>query len=264
MERHQGDLGARVGRVARSRRPRRARGSDEPRPGRRVPEVRNRERCIHPRAFLRPGSASAQDGRAPVRRRPSSPPPRGSRLSQGVLGVQARPRTARSADGDPGAHRQGMDTRHGFEARNSTHQIKKIGEAELRAFRDLLELPISDKRLADAKPPYYHPGADSDEVEYLLMRRRALGGDAAAQGGALQAARPARGRALRRVPQRQWYSSGVNDHGVRRTAAQPAPRPGHRQPGRSDHPRRGTHLRHGCALQRGEDLRAVRAELRAG
>ena len=64
----------------------------------------------------------------------------------------------------------------GFEARNSTHQIKKIGEAELRAFRDLLELPISDKKLADAKPPYYHPGAESDEVEYLLMRRRALGG----------------------------------------------------------------------------------------
>jgi pyruvate dehydrogenase E1 component len=64
----------------------------------------------------------------------------------------------------------------GFEGRNSTHQIKKIGEAELRAFRDLLELPISDKRLTEAKPPYYHPGADSDEVEYLLMRRRALGG----------------------------------------------------------------------------------------
>jgi pyruvate dehydrogenase E1 component len=64
----------------------------------------------------------------------------------------------------------------GFEGRNSTHQIKKIGEAELHAFRDLLELPISDKRLAEAKPPYYHPGADSDEVEYLLMRRRALGG----------------------------------------------------------------------------------------
>ncbi len=64
----------------------------------------------------------------------------------------------------------------GFEGRNSTHQIKKIGEAELRAFRDLLELPISDKKLAEAKPPYYHPGADSDEVEYLLMRRRALGG----------------------------------------------------------------------------------------
>ncbi len=64
----------------------------------------------------------------------------------------------------------------GFEGRNSTHQIKKIGEAELRAFRDLLQLPISDRRLADSKPPYYHPGADSDEVEYLLMRRRSLGG----------------------------------------------------------------------------------------
>jgi pyruvate dehydrogenase E1 component len=63
-----------------------------------------------------------------------------------------------------------------FEARNATHQIKKIGEAELKAFRDLLQLPIADKLLADGKPPYYHPGPDSDEVEYLQMRRRMLGG----------------------------------------------------------------------------------------
>src|SRR5207249_10133407 len=63
-----------------------------------------------------------------------------------------------------------------FEARNVTHQIKKITEAELRAFRDTLELPIADKQLGDSSPPYYHPGADSDEVEYLMSRRRALGG----------------------------------------------------------------------------------------
>ncbi|MBV8301821.1 MAG: pyruvate dehydrogenase (acetyl-transferring), homodimeric type, partial [Candidatus Dormibacteraeota bacterium] len=63
-----------------------------------------------------------------------------------------------------------------FEARNATHQIKKIGEAELKKFRDTLELPISDKQLGAGDPPYYHPGKDSDEVDYLLTRRRALGG----------------------------------------------------------------------------------------
>src|SRR6202165_2280719 len=63
-----------------------------------------------------------------------------------------------------------------FEGRNATHQIKKIGEAELRAFRDTLELPISDKQLSAGEPPYYHPGADSDEVDYLMTRRLALGG----------------------------------------------------------------------------------------
>ena len=63
-----------------------------------------------------------------------------------------------------------------FEARNATHQIKKMTEAELRAFRDTLELPITDKRLADGNIPYYHPGEDSEEVAYLRMRRRALGG----------------------------------------------------------------------------------------
>jgi len=60
------------------------------------------------------------------------------------------------------------------EARNMTHQKKKLDLAELKKFRDLLELPITDKKLEDA--PLYHPGADSEEVKYLLERRRALGG----------------------------------------------------------------------------------------
>ncbi|MFN2569044.1 MAG: pyruvate dehydrogenase (acetyl-transferring), homodimeric type, partial [Candidatus Dormibacteria bacterium] len=63
-----------------------------------------------------------------------------------------------------------------FEGRNATHQLKKIGEAELRAFRDTLGLPITDKQLANGDPPYHHPGPESDVVEYLLMRRRELGG----------------------------------------------------------------------------------------
>jgi pyruvate dehydrogenase E1 component len=62
----------------------------------------------------------------------------------------------------------------GVEARNITHQAKKLSEAELRIFRDRLELPIPDAKLKDA--PYYHPGPDSEEVAYLRERRTALGG----------------------------------------------------------------------------------------
>jgi pyruvate dehydrogenase E1 component len=62
----------------------------------------------------------------------------------------------------------------GVEARNITHQAKKLSEAELKVFRDRLELPIPDKDLHDA--PYYHPGVESEEVQYMLERRRALGG----------------------------------------------------------------------------------------
>ncbi|MBA2374299.1 MAG: pyruvate dehydrogenase (acetyl-transferring), homodimeric type, partial [Chloroflexi bacterium] len=62
----------------------------------------------------------------------------------------------------------------GVEARNITHQAKKLNEKELRIFRDRLELPIPDAQLAEA--PYYHPGPKSEEVDYLNERRRALGG----------------------------------------------------------------------------------------
>ncbi|HEY7738177.1 MAG TPA: pyruvate dehydrogenase (acetyl-transferring), homodimeric type [Candidatus Limnocylindria bacterium] len=62
----------------------------------------------------------------------------------------------------------------GIEARNVTHQAKKLTEDELKIFRDRLELPIPDDQLKDA--PYYHPGADSPEIRYMLERRKALGG----------------------------------------------------------------------------------------
>ncbi|TMD95171.1 MAG: pyruvate dehydrogenase (acetyl-transferring), homodimeric type, partial [Chloroflexi bacterium] len=64
----------------------------------------------------------------------------------------------------------------GFTARNATHQIKKMSEEELRAFRDTLELPIADRQLGQGTPPYFHPGDDSEEVEYLRVRRRMLHG----------------------------------------------------------------------------------------
>jgi pyruvate dehydrogenase E1 component len=63
-----------------------------------------------------------------------------------------------------------------FEARNATHQIKKMKAADFKVFRDRLFLDISDEALEGELPPYYHPGADSPEYEYLQERRRALDG----------------------------------------------------------------------------------------
>jgi pyruvate dehydrogenase E1 component len=65
-----------------------------------------------------------------------------------------------------------------FEGRNATHQMKKLTLDDLKGFRDRLYLDIPDSALEDNPylPPYYHPGKDSDEIEYLHERRRALGG----------------------------------------------------------------------------------------
>jgi pyruvate dehydrogenase E1 component len=63
-----------------------------------------------------------------------------------------------------------------FEGRNATHQMKKLTTADLKAFRDRLYLPISDKDLEADLPPYYHPGEKSDEIQYMKERRAALGG----------------------------------------------------------------------------------------
>jgi pyruvate dehydrogenase E1 component len=62
----------------------------------------------------------------------------------------------------------------GFLGKNVTHQLKKMNIDQLKAFRDLLALPISDSQLED--PPYYHPGPEGPEIQYLRERHRALGG----------------------------------------------------------------------------------------
>ncbi|MEI6307905.1 MAG: pyruvate dehydrogenase (acetyl-transferring), homodimeric type, partial [Actinomycetes bacterium] len=63
-----------------------------------------------------------------------------------------------------------------FEARNSTHQMKKMTLEDLMNFRDRLEIPIGDDQIDAKLPPYYHPGNDSAEYKYLMQRRTELGG----------------------------------------------------------------------------------------
>jgi pyruvate dehydrogenase E1 component len=63
-----------------------------------------------------------------------------------------------------------------FEGRNATHQMKKMTPAQLRIFRDILRVPVTDAELADGLPPYLPLPAGSSELAYLHEHRRALGG----------------------------------------------------------------------------------------
>jgi pyruvate dehydrogenase E1 component len=63
-----------------------------------------------------------------------------------------------------------------FEARNSTHQMKKMTHEDLLAFRDTLFIPLTDEQIDAKAPPYYHPGVDSPEYKYMMERRKVLGG----------------------------------------------------------------------------------------
>jgi len=60
------------------------------------------------------------------------------------------------------------------EGRNITHQQKKLNEKELREFRARFNIPISDEVIAET--PFFRPPANSREREYLLERRKNLGG----------------------------------------------------------------------------------------
>jgi pyruvate dehydrogenase E1 component len=63
-----------------------------------------------------------------------------------------------------------------FEGRNATHQMKKLTLEDLKLFRDTLQIPIADSEMDAYLPPYYNPGPDNEHIQYMLERRRELGG----------------------------------------------------------------------------------------
>ncbi|OFL12045.1 pyruvate dehydrogenase (acetyl-transferring), homodimeric type [Corynebacterium sp. HMSC063F04] len=73
---------------------------------------------------------------------------------------------------------KGYGLGHNFEGRNATHQMKKLALDDLKLFRDNQRIPISDEELEKDPylPPYYNPGPESEEVQYMLERRKELGG----------------------------------------------------------------------------------------
>jgi pyruvate dehydrogenase E1 component len=60
------------------------------------------------------------------------------------------------------------------QAKNPTHQLKKVDTTTIKEMRDRFNIPIPDDQLE--KLPFYVPPADSPEMKYLKERRAALGG----------------------------------------------------------------------------------------
>jgi pyruvate dehydrogenase E1 component len=73
---------------------------------------------------------------------------------------------------------KGWTLGEGLEARNSTHQIKKMSVQQLLELRDRLHLQhvVPDEALAGGMPPFIRPADGSPEREYLAARRAELGG----------------------------------------------------------------------------------------
>ncbi len=60
------------------------------------------------------------------------------------------------------------------EARNATHQEKKLADKALTAFRSRFDIPIPEEAAKDGS--LYRPADDSPELVYMRERRRLLGG----------------------------------------------------------------------------------------
>jgi len=60
------------------------------------------------------------------------------------------------------------------QAKNPSHQQKKLDMDTIREFRDRFNIPIPDDKLEDL--PYFKPADDAPEMQYLHERRQALGG----------------------------------------------------------------------------------------
>jgi pyruvate dehydrogenase E1 component len=69
---------------------------------------------------------------------------------------------------------KGFALGEGAEGRNIAHQAKKLSIAEMKAFRDRLELDVPDDKLAEA--PLLVLDEKSPEFEYIRERRMRLGG----------------------------------------------------------------------------------------
>ncbi|MDA8110763.1 MAG: pyruvate dehydrogenase (acetyl-transferring), homodimeric type [Betaproteobacteria bacterium] len=60
------------------------------------------------------------------------------------------------------------------QAKNPTHQLKKVDVQTIREVRDQYAIPIPDEELEEL--PFYKPAADAPEMQYLHEQRKALGG----------------------------------------------------------------------------------------
>ena len=149
------------------------------------------------------------------------------------------------------------------EGKNVTHQQKKLNEEELRDFRDRFDIPIAGRASSPRRRSTARPDG-SPEIEYLhdaARRARRLRAGAQAVDGAA-------GRRRRRATSPSSSPAGDREvsttMALRAAAAAAAAGPEDRQAHRADRPRRGAHLRHGVAVPPARHLRPQGPALRAG
>ncbi len=147
-----------------------------------------------------------------------------------------------------------------IEARNATHQIKKMSKAQLLALRDRLYLQeeIPDEALDAEQPPYYRPPEGSPAHEYLDGPSQGPGGPVAHRAWCV----PSRPTAC---PTHKAFADMFAGSGTQAASTTMAfarllrnlvrdPEPGAVRG--SHRPRRGPHLRARAAHRRVQDLRA--------
>ena len=61
-----------------------------------------------------------------------------------------------------------------MEGRNTAHQTKKLDDQSIREFRDRFGIPVSDEQLPSV--PFLRPPESAPEMQYMIERRKALGG----------------------------------------------------------------------------------------
>ena len=146
---------------------------------------------------------------------------------------------------------KGWTLGQGFEGRNATHQIKKMTKQQLLDLRERLHLhdEIPEESLQAENPPYFRPSEGSIEYQYMMERRRSLGGPVPRRTTSAPQATATAGRHhVRRDEGRFGRQRRVDHDGLHPPAAQSLPRGTDGCPRGADHPRRGPYLRHGLAV----------------
>ena len=247
------DLGPRVGRAARPRRRRRARQQDEHAPSTassRSTRSRSgayiREHFFGPDPRLRQMVEHLSD--EDLRKLP--------RGGHDYRKLYAAYKLAVEHEGSPtvilAKTIKGWTLGADFEARNATHQIKKMTDDGAQDVpRPPLPRRSPTRSSRTATPPYYHPGTDSPEYEYMMARRRALDGSLPERVvRAKPLALPGRRRLRRVLAGTGEKVQASTTTAFARLLRNLLARPEHRHAGRADHPRRGAHVRARRAVPR--------------
>src|SRR5262249_59556463 len=131
---------------------------------------------LHPGAFVGPGPGPGRPRRPPLGEGAQDV----ARGGHDYRKLYAAYRSATEHTGSPTAILaktiKGWTLGPEIEARNATHQIKKMNAAQLKLLRDrlYLEEEIPDAALEAGEPPFFRPAADSVEYEDMMSRRQAL------------------------------------------------------------------------------------------